>query len=112
MKLGCVLATVAAVFFGAAWGSLLWHVFVVFEASHARRDRALRERRADLARCRAALDARRDRDAAVGREVTRLWQRAQQEQRTVAQLGREVDALLCWGPEAERAAFAEKQRRQ
>jgi hypothetical protein len=41
---------------------------------------------------------------AIGREVVRLWERAQQEKHSLTQLGRDVDRLLCFGPEAERQA--------
>jgi hypothetical protein len=40
----------------------------------------------------------------IGREVMYLWQRATSERKTVAQLGADVDKLLCWGPETVRAA--------
>jgi hypothetical protein len=39
----------------------------------------------------------------IGREVVRLWQRAMTERKTEAQLGADVDKLLCWGPETVRA---------
>ena len=40
----------------------------------------------------------------IGREVERLWQRAAQESHSLTTLGRDVDRLMCFGPEAERDA--------
>jgi len=40
----------------------------------------------------------------IGREVERLWQRAQQEKHVHARLGQDVDTLMTWGSEARRAA--------
>lgn len=54
-------------------------------------------------------------DEELGKEVTRLWQRAVALNLTAAQFGRDIDKLMCWGPESERAknpalgmAFQEK----